>query len=187
MSRSVIVKDEIGIPEGVNVEVDGLKVRIRGPMGEVFRDFSHAKRVRLMVEGDKITVFTYFASRRTKALVYTIGSHVRNMIDGVTKGFRYKLKIVFAHFPMSVKVVNDRVLIENFMGEKAPRIAKIVGNVKVCVKGDDVIVEGPDIEEVAQTAANIERSTRIKDLDRRVFVDGIYIYERGYAVGGTQC
>ncbi len=187
MVKEVIVKDEVVIPEGVEVHIDGLKIRVRGPKGEIVRDFGSFKNIKLLREGNKIIVLSYFANRRLKALTYTIGRHVRNMIDGVTKGFRYKLKIVYAHFPATVKVSGDKVIVENFMGEKSPRIAKILGNVKVCVKGDDVIVEGADINEVAQTAANIERATKVADLDRRIFVDGIYIYEKGYALGGSLC
>lgn len=187
MAKEVIVKDEVVVPEGVEVYIDGLKIRVKGPKGEVVRDFGSFKNIKLLKEGNKIVVLSYFANRKLKALTYTIGRHVSNMIDGVTKGFRYKLKIVYAHFPTTVKVAGDKVVIENFMGEKSPRIAKILGNVKVCVKGDDVIVEGVDINDVAQTAANIERATKVMDLDRRIFVDGIYIYERGYALGESLC
>jgi len=100
------------------------------------------------------------------------------MITGVTKGFTYKLKIVFSHFPINVSVKGDRVIIENFTGERNPRKARIRGEAKVRVKGDDVIVTGIDIEEVAQTAANIEQATNIKNKDPRVFLDGIYVYEK---------
>ena len=88
------------------------------------------------------------------------------------------MKIIFSHFPINVKVVGDRVEIHNFIGEKAPRIAKILPGVTVKVQGRDLIVEGIDIEKVAQTAANIEQATKIKDFDRRVFMDGIYIYQK---------
>ena len=111
-------------------------------------------------------------------MIGTICAHINNMMKGVSKGFTYKLKIVYAHFPISVKVEGDKILIENFLGERAPRVAKIVGNTKVFVKGDDVIVQGINIEEVGQTAANIEQATRIKNKDPRKFLDGIYIYEK---------
>jgi len=184
MVRDTVVKDVIEVPEGVEVSCNGLKVRVKGPKGELVKDFSHVRGVNLLLTGNKIVVYSFFPDRKSKALVYTVGAHVKNMITGVLRGFRYKLKIVFSHFPMTVKVSEGKVIIENFLGERAPRVAKIVGNVKVYVKGDDVVVEGIDIEEVGQTAANIERATKIRDLDRRVFVDGIYIYERGYADGG---
>jgi len=183
MARDVMIRVEIPIPNNVDVKVEGMRVYVKGPRGELLKDFSHVRGVKLLKESQNIVVLSYFTNRRTKALTYTVATHIRNMIDGVTKGFRYKLKIVFSHFPVTVRVDDGKVIIENFLGERAPRIAKIVGDVKVKVKGDDIIVEGTDIESVGQTAANIERVTRISDLDRRVFVDGIYIYERGYAEG----
>ena len=81
---------------------------------------------------------------------------------------------------MTVKIneKEKKVIIENFIGEKFPRIAKIVGNVKVEVKGDDIIVQGLNLKEVSQTASNIEQATKIKKKDPRVFLDGIYIYEK---------
>jgi large subunit ribosomal protein L6 len=100
------------------------------------------------------------------------------MITGVKKGFTYKLKIVFSHFPISVKVQGNTVLIENFTGERNPRRAKIVGDAKVKVVGDDVIVQGINLEDVSQTAANIEQATKVRRKDPRVFLDGIYLYEK---------
>ena len=185
MPKLVHVAEEVRVPEGVEISIDGMKVRVKGPKGELERDFSHARGVIIRLdedeEGKKVVVEAYFANRRLKALVGTIASHIDNMITGVTKGFRYKLKIVYSHFPVTVKVQNDKVVIENFLGEKAPRIAKIMPGVKVKVQKDDVIVEGIDIEAVGQTAANIEQATKVKGFDRRVFVDGIYIYEKGVA------
>ena len=185
MVKHVHVVEEVRIPEGVEVSVDGMKVTVKGPKGELSRDFSHARGVLIRLdedeEGKKVVVEAYFANRRLKALVGTIASHISNMITGVTKGYRYKLKIVFSHFPISVKVEGDKVLIENFLGEKAPRVAKIMPGVTVKVQKDDVIVEGIDIEAVGQTAANIELATKVQDKDRRVFIDGIYIYEKGVA------
>lgn len=184
MAKAVYVSERVKIPEGVEVEVEGFKVRVKGPKGVLERDFSHARNVLIRKEGNEVIVEAYFAPRRVKALVGTIAAHIRNMITGVTKGFRYKLKIIYSHFPVTVIVdeENKIIRIKNFLGEKADRIAKIVGDdVKVRVEGEDVIVEGIDIEHVGQTAANIELATKVKDKDRRVFVDGIYIYERGVA------
>ncbi len=187
MAKAVYVVEEVPIPEGVEVRVEGKRVTVKGPKGELTRDFSHARGVLISVveEGGerKVRVEAYFANRRRKALVGTIASHIENMITGVTKGFRYKMKIVYSHFPVTVKVdeKNKVIYIENFLGEKAPRVAKIHGNVKVKVQGEDVIIEGINIEEVGQTAANIEQATKVKGFDRRVFMDGIYIYEREVA------
>ena len=182
MAKAVWVHALVEVPEGVEVTIDGSKVKIRGPKGELERDFSHAKgiRIRNFEEDGKryVLVETFFADRKRKALVNTVAAHIRNMITGVTKGWRYKMKIVFSHFPISVKIVGDTVEIHNFIGEKAPRKAKILPGVTVKVQGRDVIVEGIDLEKVAQTAANIEQATKITEFDRRVFMDGIYIYEK---------
>ncbi len=182
MVKLPYVSEEVKVPDNVEVQIEGMRVRVKGPKGELERDFSHARGVNIRLEEGKVVVEAFFANRRKKALVGSIASHIENMITGVTKGFRYKLKIIYSHFPISVKVKEDKVIIEKFLGERAPRYAKITSpRVKVTVKGEDVIVEGIDIEEVGQTAANIERAAWISDFDRRVFVDGIYIYEKGVA------
>lgn len=179
--KSLHVVEKVKIPENVTVQVEGLKVRVVGPKGELARDFSHVRRVYISIQDNHVVVEAYNADRKLRALVGTIAAHIRNMIVGVTKGFKYKLRIVYSHFPVSVAVdtQNRVVRIKNFLGEKADRVAKIYGNVTVRVEGHDIIVEGIDIEEVGLTATSIERATRVKDLDRRVFADGIYIYERG--------
>jgi large subunit ribosomal protein L6 len=102
------------------------------------------------------------------------------MIRGVTSGFTYKLRVVYAHFPMTVKVQEKerKVTIDNFTGEKTPRIARIVGSAKVKVVSDEIHVQGTKLADVSQTAANIQSATRIKDKDQRVFLDGIYVFEK---------
>ena len=88
------------------------------------------------------------------------------------------MKIVYAHFPITVKVQGKEILIENFQGERAARKTKIVGNTKVVPKGEDVILTGEVLTDVTQTAANIQLKTKVKGKDHRVFLDGIYIYEK---------
>ena len=167
----------IEIPEDVEVKVEGRVVTVKGGRGKLTRDFSHAS-ISIRFEGEGIKVQANWPRKREAALVGTICSHIQNMITGVTKGFTYKLKVVFSHFPISVKVKEKRVEIEIFTGERSARIARIMGDAKVVVKDEDVIVQGINIEDVSQTAANIERATKIKRKDPRVFLDGIYVYER---------
>ena len=101
------------------------------------------------------------------------------MIKGSTKGFTYKLKIVFAHFPITVKIKGKEISVDNFFGERSARNSKIIGDdTKVTVQGEDVIISGSNIENVSQTAANLELATRIKNKDSRVFLDGVYIYSK---------
>ncbi len=181
MAKDVHVEKRVEIPEGVRVEIDGMRVKVEGPKGSLERDFSHARGVLLRLEDGEVVVESYFANARKRALVGTIASHIENMITGVTKGFRYKLKVIYSHFPINIKIEGDRFIVSNFLGEKANRVAKILPGVSVSVKGQDVTVEGIDVEAVGQTAANIELATKVKDKDRRKFMDGIYIYEKGVA------
>jgi len=167
----------IEIPNGVDVKVDGRVVTVKGTKGILTRDFSEAPLL-IQLEDKAIKVQANWPRKKEAALVGTVSSHIQNMITGVIKGFTYKLKIVFSHFPISVKVKENMVSIENFTGERSPRLVKIFGDTKVSVKEDDVIVQGINLEDVSQTAASIEQGTKVKVKDPRVFLDGIFIYEK---------
>ncbi|WP_297090976.1 50S ribosomal protein L6 [Thermococcus sp.] len=171
------VREEVEIPEGVEVTVENNVVKVKGPKGELERELRYPG-VQIFTEDGKVVVFKEFPRKRDIAIARTFKAHITNMIKGVTEGFTYKLKVVYSHFPMTVKVQGDEVVIENFLGEKNPRRAKILPGVTVKVMGQEVIVEGIDKEAVGQTAANIEQATRITKWDRRVFQDGIYIVEK---------
>ncbi len=167
----------IPIPEGVVISLEGKKVTVRGSKATLTRDFSFAS-VQLETDGKNVRVWAQWPRKKEASLVGTIESHIKNMITGVTKGFTYKMKIVFSHFPITVKVQDRSVMVENFTGERRPRKANILGDVKVKLETDDIIVQGAALEDVSQTAANIERMTRVTNKDPRVFLDGIYVYER---------
>jgi large subunit ribosomal protein L6 len=168
----------VQVPDDVDVKVEGRKVTVNGAKGSLTRDFSYVP-ISIDAESAKsVRVWAKWPRKKEASLVGTIYSHIQNMITGVQKGFSYKLKIVFSHFPMSVKVQGKSVLIENFTGEKRARRVKIVGDVQVKVESEDVIVTGINLEAVSQTAANIEQATKVKKKDPRVFLDGIYVYER---------
>ena len=111
-------------------------------------------------------------------MLYTFKAHINNLIRGIKEGFTYKLKICSSHFPMSVSVEGDEVIIKNFLGERAPRKAKIMEGVKVEISDDIINVYGVDKEKTGQTAVRIEQATRIKKRDKRIFQDGIYLIEK---------
>ncbi len=176
MEKDYAYAVDLEIPEGVNVEINEL-IRVQGPKGTVERNLSFPG-VMVRKEDGKVTVFTAEKKARHKAMVGTIAGHIKNMIKGVTEGFEYRMKIVYSHFPIRVKVQGNEVIIENFLGEKHPRKARIAGNTKVEVKGDQIIITGINKEECGQTAANIEQATTIRGYDVRVFQDGIYIVSK---------
>jgi large subunit ribosomal protein L6 len=167
----------IQVPEGVSVTLAGKKVTVKGVKDTLTRDFSYVP-ISIEAEGQTVRVWAEWPRKKEAALVGTVHSHIQNMITGVQKGFTYKLKIVFSHFPVSVKVQGKSVLIENFTGERRARKVKVIGDVQVKVESEDVLVQGVNLEDVSQTAANIEQATKVKKKDPRVFLDGIYVYER---------
>jgi len=175
--RVTEVSRTIQVPDGVEVTLDGRKVTVKGSKGTLTRDFHHAP-ISMRLDGKAMLIWAEWPRKKEASLVGTVYSHVQNMITGTTKGFTYKLKVVFSHFPITVKVSEKMVLIENFTGERSPRKAKIMGNAKVKIQGDDVIVQDLNLEDVSQTAANIEQATKVKRKDPRIFLDGLFVFEK---------
>ena len=165
------------LADGVTAKLDKDRLLVKGPLGKVEQDFSKIP-VSLKVDGSSIKIVTQGARRTNRSTINTARSLIQNAINGVTRGYEYKLKVIFAHFPVSVKVQGRNVHVENFYGERSPRVAEIVGDTKVDVQGEDVVVSGVSIQDVGQTAANLEQATSVKRKDQRVFLDGVYVYER---------
>jgi large subunit ribosomal protein L6 len=156
----------ITIPEGVTVTVEGNRVNAAGPKGKVEKTFSPNASIK--VDGNKVEVAA------GKALKGTVESVIEGMMAGAKDGYVKKLKVLYAHFPISIEVKGKVVTIKNFLGEREPRRTAVVGDTKVEVKGQNVTISGPDKEAVGQTAANMKNSLRIKDKDPRIFQDGIF-------------
>lgn len=168
---------QVEAPASIKIAKEGNTLSVKGKLGTVKKDFTKLPAT-ITLEGNKITIKPYGKRKQDLAVTNTARSIIESMMKGVEKGFTYKLKIIFAHFPISVKVKGKEVSVENFFGERSPRSSRIVGDTKVSVVGEDVVVQGPSLEDVSQTAANIELSTKIKDKDQRVFLDGLYVYSR---------
>ncbi|MDG6244391.1 MAG: 50S ribosomal protein L6 [Methanolobus sp.] len=171
------IKKIIQIPEGVTVTFLGRLLTASGPKGKNERSFWYPG-ITIEIAGSEIIVDSAVTKKTQKAMVGTFASHIDNMIRGVTEGFEYRMKVVYAHFPMQLKVEGRRLVIGNFLGEKKARTANILGETAVKTTADEVVVTGLNKEDVGQTAANIEQATRIKRFDPRVFQDGIYIVEK---------
>ena len=176
------ISHSIALPEGASASIAGDVITVSKDGQSLSREFRHHKVEVRAVNGD-LEVFVNLPRRSDKALAGTWAAHLRNMVLGIDEGFEYRLKAVFSHFPMSLKVDGKQMIINNLFGEKVPRVAKLPwspAEVEVRVENKpDVVVRGADREKVGQTAANIERACRIKKRDRRVFQDGIYIVSKG--------
>ena len=168
----------VELPDGVTAALAGRTLTVKGKLGEAKKHFDKVN-VNLALDGNKVSISPFSKKKKDNVIVNTVISLLNNMITGVSKGYTYRLKVVYAHFPISVKTKGDEIHVENFVGERSPRVAKIVGGCKVAVEGDDIIVKGVSVEDVGQTAANVELATKIKRKDQRIFLDGVYIYHKG--------
>jgi len=178
MPGSAEIKKEIKIPEGVDVILEGRKITVKSKKTTLERTLSHPKIV--FEKKDKaIIIHCKMPTKKEAALAGTFAGHIKNMVEGITNGFTYEMKVVYAHFPVKTSVKGKEFIVENFLGERTPRKAKILGETKVEITGEKILLTGSDIEKVSQTAANIEKATKIRNRDPRVFQDGIYIVRKG--------
>lgn len=170
----------VQIPDGVDVHIDGMHIAVKGIKGELSRDFGDPRFNGLIniEKKDSVIHVSGKGSKIISAMVGTIAAHIRNMVAGAENGFRYDMKIMYTHFPMTVSVTGKEVQIKNFFGEKGLRIARIVGDTEVKIDKDAITLTGIDVEELGQTAANIERACKLTGRDRRIFQDGIFMTEK---------
>ena len=183
MSTKQIEKStvEIQIPENVKVNLKGDMLHVEGPLGKVYRNF---KKIPVIIEinNNKILLKKTGERKKYQAILNTAKSLIQTLCLGVVDGFTIKMKIVYSHFPITVSIEGKKVLIKNFQGERAPRTSMIKGDTAVVVKGDDVIITGPVLTDVSQTAANIQLKSKVKNKDHRVFLDGIYKYSKSKGI-----
>ncbi|TMW60764.1 hypothetical protein Poli38472_000806 [Pythium oligandrum] len=180
--RQLLATRFIEIPEGVKVTLDGRKVTVEGKRGTISRDFRHLTLDIRKVNDKQLRVDLWFGNRKQLACVRTLCSLIENMITGVQIGFKYKMRFVYAHFPINVTLEGRTVEIRNFLGEKRVRkvtLSEGVEYVRSADVKDQIELSGIDITKVSQDCANITQSCLVKRKDIRMFLDGIYVSEKG--------
>jgi len=173
---------QVKIPEDITATVNNRVVSIKGKRGLLQKSFKHTQLDVKMLGKKRIQVEKWFGSRKDIATVRTVITHIENMMKGVTNGYRYKMKSVYAHFPINIAIQDDGKTVEvrNFLGEKYVRRVSMFDGVKCVQTGqkDEIAVEGNDIEKVSQSAAQIQQCVLVKNKDIRKFLDGIYVSDK---------
>jgi len=167
----------INIPEDVNVNVEGNLIKVSKEQINLVREFP-SRSVSIKKQDKTIEIENLLPNSKSRALVGTFKAHINNMLSGVNKPFIYKLKVCSLHFPMSIKMSGNILEVQNFLGGKKPKKVKISSDVNVAIEGEIITVNSPNKELAGITASNIEQLTRIRNKDRRVFQDGIYMIEK---------
>lgn len=175
------------IPENVSVKIAARFVTVTGPRGTLTKDLSHINVAFQKVSAKQLKIIVYNGDRKHVAALKTVKSLVSNMITGVTKGYKYKMKYVYAHFPINVNIVDKDgakyVEIRNFLHDIKVRYVKIREGVTVEISKtakDELVLTGNSVENVSQTAADIQQICSVKNKDIRKFLDGIYVSEKGF-------
>jgi len=167
------LREEIEIPENVDVSVNH-EIIVKGPKGEVKRKL----QIKVDKEDNKIIIEAKKATKNTKRMIKTTAAHIKNMIKGVTEGYEYLLQVCSVHFPITVSIDKNKLIIKNFLGETKERKADLLPNTTTKIEEDIIKITSPDKEAAGQTAANIEFASKIKNRDRRRFQDGIWIVKK---------
>ncbi|MFW9807276.1 MAG: 50S ribosomal protein L6 [Candidatus Thorarchaeota archaeon] len=177
MTEDVVYEQRIEIPSECQVSLEDKTITVNGPKGKLVRSFPEPQ-TRIKTEGNELIVTTHVNRKKSRALVGTAIAHVRNMLIGVQHGYEYEMKVVYSHFPITVEIQDKTVIIKNFIGERGVRRARLIGDVEVKTTEDEVFISGINIDHVSQSAANIQQACKIRDKDRRVFLDGIYVIRK---------
>ncbi|TFG33269.1 50S ribosomal protein L6 [Candidatus Thorarchaeota archaeon] len=177
MSKEAVYEKRIEITSECQVSLEGKTITVTGPKGTLQRSFPEPQTT-IKIEGNEVIVGTHVSRKRARALVGTVIAHLRNMQLGVTLGYEYEMKIVYSHFPITVEQQGNIMIIKNFIGERGNRSANLIGDIDIRITEDEIFISGINIEHVSQSAANIQQACRIRDKDRRVFMDGIYVIRK---------
>jgi large subunit ribosomal protein L6 len=169
--------ESIELPANTQAEIKGKEVTIKGSLGSNSRRFNDAL-LKVTKESNKINIesvaHTLALSKKARMAEISFAKEIRNDVSGVNKHYELNMQVVFAHFPITVEVKDNTVLIKNLIGERAPRVASIAGSTKIEVKGQNIRIYGVSLDDVSQTAANMRKACKIRDKDGRVFQDGVY-------------
>lgn len=171
------IKSSIKIPEGITCKIENSKL-VCEKNGKLMTQSLKCPTINCKSEKDEIVLHCISANKLQGKKINALIAHLKNIFKGLQEQYTYKLEICFVHFPMTAKINGNEFVITNFLGEKTPRKAKILPEVSVEIKGHEIIVTSFNKEAAGQTAANIEKTTKIKNRDRRIFQDGIFITEK---------
>jgi len=176
------ISEKIEIPQGAQCSFENNILKCKKDSVELSRKIE-IPGVKIKIGEKEITLEIEAGNRDKFKQIMANMAHIKNIFYGLERKFVYKMQACNVHFPMTLKVDKNKLLINNFLGEKQSRKAEIIPGVNVEIKGQDLTISSHDKEAAGQTAANIEKATKVRYKDRRIFQDGIYIVEKAKEEG----
>lgn len=186
--KHIYSNETLVVPEGVSVIIKSRIVTVTGPRGKLIKNLKHLA-VSFIPKGTNIIgIELHHGTRKNIAALRTVKSLIQNLIIGVTRGFKYKMRYVYAHFPINANIEENKetgtqqIEIRNFLGEKIVRRVTLLEGVHIEIsttQKDELVLSGNSLENVSQSAADIQQICRVRNKDIRKFLDGIYVSERG--------
>merc|ERR1712151_1163229 len=188
--KFIVKTDRIDIPKNITAAVKSRTITIKGPRGSLTKSFKHIKvEITLQEETNPETnevqkyleLNCYLNTYKQSAIIFTISSLIKNMIKGVTRGYRYKMHIVKKHFPIDITIHKEFIEIKRFLGEISVKVVKLLEGVS-CSKNEknqeELWFDGNDIDKVSLTCSYVYQICAVHDKDKRKFLDGIYVNEK---------
>lgn len=88
----------------VKVQIKSRVVTVEGPRGKLVKDLSHIAVTFGRPEQNVISIELHHGARKGVATLRTVRTIINNLMIGVTRGFKYKMRYVYAHFPINVNI-----------------------------------------------------------------------------------
>ena len=188
--KYIVKTEQVEIPENVKVSFKAREITVTGPRGTLTKRFKHIKcelsiekaiSYETKQEADFVFIKSYLTTYKQSAVLGTFATLIKNMMTGVTIGYRYKMHIVKKHFPIEVSLEGDNLQIARFLGERVVKTVKLLPGVSFSKNeknNEELWFEGNDVAAVSLTCAHVYQSCKVPDKDRRMFLDGIYVSEK---------
>ncbi|MCJ1243723.1 hypothetical protein MMC30_000920 [Trapelia coarctata] len=185
--RYIHSEESLTIPDNVKVTIKSRQITVEGPRGKLTKNLGHLSVGFSQSGKNTIIIELHHGARKNVATLRTVKTLINNLIIGVTKGYLYKMRYVYAHFPININIEKNaetglfEVDIRNFLGEKIVRRVVMQPGVDVEASKnmkDELQLSGNSLENVSQSAADIQQICRVRNKDIRKFLDGLYVSEK---------
>ena len=189
MVRVILKEERVSVPENVTLSIAKKVVSVEGPLGQLSRSF---RKMPVQIKANKqddrvseVVIRIWFSKSKPRSTVNTISKIIKNMIEGVTEGFKYTMKFGYNILPMKPTAVDGGKVLQvtNYYGQKYIHKVPTQEGVTVSVSEDivkkHIFVSGINKEAVGLTCSRINQTFRSRGVDKRKFMDGIYVESKG--------